>query len=260
MQVQIYRNYDQMSVAAARLIAAQLRIKPDSVLGLATGSTPEGCYRELIRMHREEGLDFSRVSTKNLDEYVGLDPSNENSYRYFMNDKLFNHVNIRKEATQVPDGASADPEKAAEAYEKLCASMPADLQLLGIGGNGHIGFNEPDTIFHASTFVTALKPGTIEANKRFFHSADEVPRHAITMGMRQILQAKKILILISGPAKAEAAKGLLAGVVDPQVPASILQLHPDVVVMLDEAAARDLPAFQQHESADRFGNCYFFAE
>lgn len=240
MEIQIFENYEELSINAARLVAAQVRLKPDSVLGLATGSTPLGMYAELVRMHEEENLDFSEVTSLNLDEYLGLGEDDDQSYVSFMREHLFSKINIDPEATYLPDGLAADPEEAAMYYEMLADMVPRDLQILGIGRNGHIGFNEPDNVFPVETHVTDLTESTIQANQRFFKSEEEVPRQAITMGMKQIMAAKKILLLASGAEKAETIADLVFGEVTSQVPASILNLHPDVVIMLDEPAARYL--------------------
>ncbi|MDD7401703.1 MAG: glucosamine-6-phosphate deaminase [Eubacteriales bacterium] len=240
MEIQVFDSYEEMSINAARLVAAQVRLKPDSVLGLATGSTPLGLYAELIRMYEEENLDFSEVVTLNLDEYLGLGPDDDQSYAYFMREKLFSKINIDPDSSYLPDGLAEDPEDAAQEYEMLADMLPRDLQILGIGRNGHIGFNEPADAFPVETHVTDLAESTIQANQRFFDNADQVPRQAITMGMKQILAAKKIILLASGADKAETISDLVFGKVTSQVPASILNLHPDVMVMLDEAAARYL--------------------
>ncbi len=237
--VKIYKtkDYEAMSRKAAAIIAAQVVAKPDSVLGLATGSTPIGAYKKLVEWYESGDLDFSEVTTVNLDEYKGLPAENDQSYRYFMNDNLFDHVNIDKSRTYVPDGTEPDADKACKAYEKIVASVGgADLQLLGMGHNGHIGFNEPADVFEKETHCVNLAESTIEANKRFFASAEDVPRQAYTMGIGTIMSAKKILVVVSGADKAEAVKKAFFGPVTPQVPASILQLHPDVTLVADEAA------------------------
>lgn len=243
MQIISVKDYQALSLQAARLIGAQVRLNPDTVLGLATGSTPVGTYKELIRMCAEEDLDFSNVTTVNLDEYYGLAPDHEQSYRYFMNQNLFDHINIDKEFTYVPDGLSKDLEASCADYDDLIEFLGGtDIQLLGIGHDGHIGFNEPDDVFTAGTHLVDLTPDTIEANARFFKSADEVPHQAITMGMKGIMSASTILILASGKAKASIIRKMVEGPVDPQVPASILQLHPDVVLIADEDALSELMA------------------
>lgn len=237
MRIYKTKDYEAMSRKAASVIAAQVVAKPDCVLGLATGSTPIGAYKNLIQWYENGDLDFSQVTTVNLDEYKGLPRENDQSYYYFMNENLFNHVNINKERTFLPDGTEADSEKACKTYEEIVRSVGgADLQLLGMGHNGHIGFNEPADHFPKETHCVDLAESTIQANKRFFASEADVPRQAYTMGIGTIMSAKKILIVISGADKAETVKKAFFGPVTPQVPASILQLHPDVVVVADEAA------------------------
>lgn len=226
-----------MSREAANIISAQIIMKPDCVLGLATGSTPIGLYKQLIEWYQKGDLDFSEVRTVNLDEYKGISRENDQSYYYFMHQNLFDHVNIPEGNTHLPDGMALDPEKECDRYNNLIQSMGGvDLQLLGIGHNGHIGFNEPGDSFDKQVHCVNLTESTIEANKRFFASADEVPRQAYTMGIGNILQAKKILVVANGEGKAEIVKKAFFGPVTPQVPASILQLHQDVVLVADEAA------------------------
>lgn len=237
MRIYKTKDYEALSRKAASIIAAQIISKPDCVLGLATGSTPIGAYKKLVEWYEAGDLDFSEVTTVNLDEYKGLPKENDQSYYYFMNDNLFNHVNINKERTFLPDGTEADSEKACKDYEEIVRSVGgADLQLLGMGHNGHIGFNEPAANFEQETHCVDLAESTIQANKRFFASEADVPRQAYTMGIGTIMSAKKILIVISGEEKAETVKKAFFGPVTPEVPASILQLHPDVVVVADEAA------------------------
>lgn len=231
------KNYEEMSRKAASLIAAQVIAKPDSILGLATGSSPVGTYQNLIKAYENGDLDFSNVKSINLDEYKGLSPENDQSYRYFMNTNLFDHINIDKSNTHVPNGLEPDADKACAEYNEIIAqSGGIDLQLLGLGPNGHIGFNEPDSVFIAGTHCVDLTESTIEANKRFFESADDVPRQAYTMGIQNIMSAKKIVVVVSGANKAESLAKAVNGTIDPQVPASILQLHNDVVIVADEAA------------------------
>ena len=237
MQIISCVDYADMSRKAARIIAAQVQLKPHSALGLATGSTPIGTYKELIRFHRDKELDFSKVITVNLDEYYGLSPEHEQSYRYFMQHNFFDHINISPENTHVPDGLTRDVAKTCAEYDSIVASLGGtDIQLLGIGDNGHIAFNEPHTYFFAQTHLVDLNEETIKANARFFESEVEVPRQAITMGMRSILSAKRILLLASGSKKAEAIAQMINGPIDPQLPASILQVHPNVMVIADEEA------------------------
>lgn len=231
------KDYEDMSRRAANIMAAQMIMKPDCVLGLATGSSPVGLYRQLVKMYQKNDLDFSKVTSLNLDEYKGLGPSHKQSYRRFMNENLFDLVNIEKARTFVPDGLEDDSEKACRDYNDIISKTGgADIQLLGIGNNGHIGFNEPSEEFCCDTHCVKLTQSTIEANRRFFDSEADVPRYAYTMGIRNIMQAKKILIIASGEAKAEAVKAAFCGPVTPRVPASILQLHADVVLVADEAA------------------------
>ena len=237
--MKIYRtkDYDAMSLKAANIIAAQIVLKPDCVLGLATGSTPVGAYKNLVEWYENGTLDFSTLSSCNLDEYRGLSPENDQSYRYFMNKNLFDHVNIRKDHTFVPDGQEPDSQKACDRYEEIIREQGGiDLQLLGLGHNGHIGFNEPAADFPKTTHCVDLTESTIQANKRFFEKESDVPRQAYTMGIGTIMNAKKILVVVSGADKAEILNKVVNGPVTPEVPASILQLHPDVTIVADEAA------------------------
>ncbi|MBM6948371.1 glucosamine-6-phosphate deaminase [Mordavella massiliensis] len=237
--MKIYKadDYRGMSRIAANIISAQIILKPDCVLGLATGSTPIGTYEELVERYNKGDLDFSAVTTVNLDEYKGLTKDNDQSYYYFMHHNLFDHVNIPAENINLPDGTEPDSKKECARYEGLIRSLGgADLQLLGLGHNGHIGFNEPADAFDNETHCVDLQESTIEANKRFFASADDVPRQAYTMGIGTIMRAKKILLVASGKDKAEIVKRAFTGPVCPQVPASILQLHPDVTVVVDAEA------------------------
>ena len=234
-------DYNEMSRKAANIIAAQMILKPNSVLGLATGSSPIGTYKELIKKCEEGDIDFSDITTVNLDEYRGLPRTNDQSYYYFMNDNLFNHVNIDKARTHVPNGEVADAEEECGNYEALIKSLGGvDLQLLGLGHNGHIGFNEPADEFAKVTNCVDLQESTIEANKRFFASIDDVPRQAYTMGIGTIMAAKKILVVVSGADKAAIVKKAFTGPVTPRVPASILQMHADVTVVCDAAAYAEL--------------------
>ncbi|MVB10045.1 Glucosamine-6-phosphate deaminase 1 [Caprobacter fermentans] len=230
-------DYPAMSRKAANIISAQVILKPDSVLGLATGSTPLGVYRQLVDWYGKGDLDFSRVHSVNLDEYVGLPPDHSRSYSYYMRNYFFSHVNIGPENTNVPDGMAADLDAECERYDRLIESLGGiDLQLLGIGSTGHIGFNEPNEDFDKKTHKVRLKQATIDANSRFFESADAVPRFAVTMGIKAMMQAKKILLIASGEEKAEVLCRSLFGPVTPEVPASILQMHPCVTVVADDAA------------------------
>lgn len=237
MKLIVCKNYEEMSDKAAAIVADIVKAKPDCVLGLATGSTPVGMYTKLAEMYEAGELDFSKVKSVNLDEYYPITPDNNQSYRYFMNENLFNKINIDKANTYVPDGASADPDKACADYEKIVDSMgQVDIQVLGIGQNGHIGFNEPGEQLYPLTHVTDLTESTINANVRFFNSIDEVPTRALTMGIGTILRAKKIIILANGEGKRAAVRKMLEGMLDCSCPASMLNVHPDVVVLCDEAA------------------------
>lgn len=236
------KDYQDMSRKAANIISAQVIMKPDCVLGLATGSTPIGTYKQLIDWYQKGDLDFSRVSTVNLDEYRGLNHQDTQSYYYFMHENLFKHVNIREDATFVPDGTDEDAERACASHEQIIRSLGGiDLQLLGLGNNGHIGFNEPDSAFAKETHCVDLTQSTIEANSRFFNSIDQVPTQAYTMGIRTIMQAKKILVVVNGEGKADIVAEAFWGPVTPSVPASILQMHPDVTIVADEAALSKAP-------------------
>lgn len=231
------KDYKDMSRKAANMISAQVILKPDSVLGLATGSSPIGTYQQLIEWYQKGDLDFSGVTTVNLDEYKGLERTNSQSYYYFMRENFFRHVNIPEGRSFVPDGTEPDSEKACAAYERILTSVGGvDLQLLGMGHNGHIGFNEPSDVFELNTHCVDLAETTIRANQRFFFSYEEVPKQAYTMGIRNIMQAKRVLVVISGEDKADILKKAFFGSVTPWVPASILQIHPDVTVVADEAA------------------------
>lgn len=237
MNVIKVKNYEEMSAKAAVLIAAEILKKPDCILGFATGGTPVGTYAELARLHKAGTLDFADVTTYNLDEYVGAPPTDKNSYIAFMNENLFKHVNIKPENTHLPNGMAADPEEECQRYEAaIKAAGGIDLQLLGIGHNGHIGFNEPADIFKDATNHVKLTESTINANARYYASPDEVPKSALSMGIGTIMRARSILLLISGKDKAEIAQKALYGPVTPQVPASILQFHQNctVILALDE--------------------------
>lgn len=237
MRIYKAKDYEDMSRKAANIISAQVILKPDCVLGLATGSTPIGLYKQLVEWFEKGDLDFSEVQTVNLDEYKGLNRENDQSYYYFMHDNLFDHINIPEENTHLPNGMEMDSEKECARYTKLIQSMGGvDLQLLGIGHNGHIGFNEPSESFDKDVHCVNLTQSTIEANKRFFASADDVPKQAYTMGIKTIMQAKKILIVANGEGKADIVRDAFFGPITPQVPASVLQLHDDVTLVADEAA------------------------
>lgn len=225
-------TYEKMSRQAANLISAQVIVKPNSVLGLATGSTPIGTYKQLIEWYKKGDIDFKDTVSVNLDEYVGLNGDNEQSYRYFMNTNFFNSINIDINNTFVPSGIAADLDKECKEYdEKIKALGGIDLQLLGIGVDGHIGFNEPDDYFVKNTHVVDLHESTVEANKRFFEKKEDVPRKAITMGVASIMQAKKILLIANGENKRDILQKAFFGPITPKIPASILQLHPDITVI-----------------------------
>ena len=237
MRVYCAKDYNHASRVAANIISAQVIIKPDCVLGLATGSTPIGTYEELIRRYEKGDLDFSKVHSINLDEYRGLSPENDQSYRYFMNTHLFDKINIDKKNTYVPDGLEPDKEKACRDYEEIIrVHGGVDLQVLGLGHNGHIGFNEPGSVFEKETHCVPLSETTREANARFFSSMDEVPTEAYTMGIGSIMQAKKIIVIVTGEGKREIVKKAFQGPITPDVQASVLQLHNDVILVGDEAA------------------------
>lgn len=232
MRVIEAKDYTDLSRKAANVISAQVILKPNAVLGLATGSTPIGTYRQLIEWYEKGDIDFSMTKSINLDEYVGLGPENDQSYRYFMNHNFFDHININKKNTYVPNGMAEDREAECRRYDALINEMGGiDLQLLGIGHNGHIGFNEPGQAFEKTTHVVELGASTIQANARFFDSIEAVPKQAITMGIKSIMQAKKLLLIANGPDKKEIVEKALNGPVTPQVPASILQFHPNLTVI-----------------------------
>ena len=243
MRIYKAKDYEEMSRKAAGIVSAQIIMKPDCVLGLATGSTPVGLYKQLIEWYRNGDLNFSGVRTVNLDEYKGISRENDQSYYYFMHQNLFDHVNIPAGNTHLPDGMEPDSEKECRRYEELIQSMGSvDLQLLGIGHNGHIGFNEPADAFDKLVHCVNLTQSTIEANKRFFASAKEVPRQAYTMGIQTIMRSKKILIIANGEGKADIVRDAFFGPITPMVPASVLQLHNDVTLVADEAALSKIPA------------------
>ena len=230
-------TYEEMSVLAANMIGGQVLLKPNCVLGLATGGTPVGTYKNLVEWYKSGDLDFSEVSTVNLDEYRGLPREHRESYWSFMHRNLFDHVNIPQDRINLPDGTNMDADAECKRYDAVIASMGGvDLQLLGIGHDGHIGFNEPSDAFDMGTHCVDLTEETIEANKRFFASRDEVPRQAYTMGTHTIMSARKVLMIVSGRDKAEIIKKAFFGPVTPHVPASILQMHPNFVLVADEDA------------------------
>ena len=241
MRIYECADYRAMSRRAASLIAAQVVLKPEGVLGLATGSTPIGLYSQLVEWYKQGDLSFAGIRSVNLDEYLGLSPHHEQSYRYFMQDNLFDHIDIKPENTHVLNGLAKNPEAECEAYNKLIRDLGGiDLQLLGMGHNGHIAFNEPGDDFGLETHLVDLTESTIEANKRFFESRDEVPRHALSMGIKNIMNARRILIIVSGEEKADIVKEAFTGPVTKDVPASVLQLHPDVTLVGDKAALHKL--------------------
>lgn len=239
MRLIIAKNYEELSKKAAELMAETIKEKPEAVLGLATGSSPVGLYKEIIEMNKNDEINFDKVTTVNLDEYFGLSGDHTQSYRYFMNENLFNHVNINRENTYVPNGLANDAWAEGKRYDaKIKELGGTDLQLLGIGSNGHIAFNEPAEELEFGTHLTDLTEETIEDNARFFGSKNDVPTKALTMGLGGIMQAKKILVIASGENKAEAVKAMLNGNITTLIPASMLQLHQDVTVVIDEAAAK----------------------
>jgi glucosamine-6-phosphate deaminase len=238
MEFKVFDTYEEASKYAADLVAEVIKNKKDAVLGLATGSTPIGIYKELIRKYANQELDFNEVKSVNLDEYIGIDGNHPQSYRYFMNKNLFDHINIEKKNTYVPNGIAGDLNEEAKNYDKLVKSLGGiDIQILGIGANGHIGFNEPASTLHLNTHVTNLKPETITANARFFESENEVPTKAITMGIGAIMNARKIVLIATGTSKAEVVRSLKDSLISTNIPATILKTHQNVVVILDKKAA-----------------------
>lgn len=239
MNILKFHSDEDLAQAGANLVVSLLQSKPKAVLGLATGSSPVGVYEKLVEMYRKGLVSFSKASSFNLDEYVGLPADHPQSYRSFMNQHLFDHIDIDMAATHVPDGNAADLAAECAAYDQMLEDQgPVDLQILGIGSNGHIGFNEPDASLSGGTHVVDLLPGTREANARFFDKLEDVPNQAVTMGIGGILKAKQILLLVRGEAKAEAVRQAIEGPITTQCPASLLQSHPNVVVLLDEGAAK----------------------
>ncbi|VDN47620.1 glucosamine-6-phosphate deaminase [Petrocella atlantisensis] len=238
MSILITEGYEEMSKKAALMVAAQVTIRPSSVLGLATGSTPEGMYKELVAMYKQGEIDFSDVKTFNLDEYYPIEERNPQSYAYYMKKNLFDHININPQEVHIPNGTAKDVETSCEVYDKMIeAAGGIDLQVLGIGNNGHIGFNEPDVHFEAGTHLVELDEETIEANARFFSRIEDVPKRAISMGIRTIMHSKKIVLLASGASKGKVIREMLFGEVTPNLPASILLLHNDVTLILDREAS-----------------------
>jgi len=235
MKLIIVENYEEISKLASINIKDVINKNPNAILGLATGGTPLGTYKELIKMNKENEIDFSKVTTVNLDEYIGLSERNTQSYRYFMNENLFNHVNIKKENTFIPNGLAKDIQEETNNYDKKIDELGGiDIQILGIGTNGHIAFNEPSDFLISGTHLTDLTQSTINANSRFFNSIDEVPKTAITMGLGQIMKSKKILLLAHGENKAEVIKEVLSGKITTKNPATMLQMHKDVTIIIDK--------------------------
>jgi len=250
MEVIIKENYEELSKFAAQFITDQINNKPDTVLGLATGSTPLGTYKELINLHKENKVDFSQVASFNLDEYVGLPKEHSQSYYYFMNENFFKHINIKPENWYLPDGMAKDIPQSCEEYEKKIKEYGGiDIQILGIGGNGHIAFNEPGSSLASRTRVKTLDEKTISDNSRFFDSIDEVPRYAITMGIGTIMEAKIIILLANGENKADAIVKTVEGPITSMVPASIVQLHPRATIIVDKGAASKLTGEYSSEPA-----------
>ena len=237
MKIIITKDYEELSLRAFEVIKEVVANKPDAVLGLATGSTPLGLYANMIKDHRTAGTSYRGVRAVNLDEYAGLPPTNDQSYRYFMKHNLFDGIDIDPANTFIEDGLAADVQKECDRYDAILASLPRDVQVLGIGANGHIAFNEPGTPFDLTTHVVELTQNTIQMNSRFFASEADVPRKAFTMGPKSIMDAKRILILAVGSNKAEAVRGMVEGEVTEDLPASILQRHPDCILIADEQAA-----------------------
>ncbi|MDD3224550.1 MAG: glucosamine-6-phosphate deaminase [Clostridium sp.] len=241
MRIIYVDDYDDMSKRAASMLTSQVILKPDSVLGLATGSTPIGMYKKIIKLYENGAVDFSKVKSFNLDEYYGLSSENEQSYHYYMLNNLFKNINIKSENINILDGKTEDVEKECFNYEeKIKKAGGIDIQVLGIGVNGHIGFNEPDVDFKAKTHLVKLNKKTIESNSRFFSSPLEVPKFALSMGIKTIMQSKSIILLASGREKADAVEKMINGKICPEVPASILQLHNNVNIIVDKEAGEKL--------------------
>ncbi len=240
MKVIVTKNYEQMSEKAYEVVSDIIKAKPDAVLGLATGSSPIGLYENLVAAYKRGEISFKKIKTVNLDEYVGLDEKSDQSYVYFMRKHLFNGVDIDLNNTNLPNGKAEDAEAECARYTALLETMPQDIQVLGLGSNGHIGFNEPGTAFDSTTHVVKLTESTIRDNSRLFANIDEVPRYALTMGIANIMNAKKIIVVANGTNKADAVYKMVKGEVTEAVPASVLQNHPDVIVVCDELAAAKL--------------------
>ena len=237
MKVIIAKDYQSQCAAGADIIEEIVRNKPDCCLGLATGSSPIGTYQNMIKDHKENGTSYKQVKTVNLDEYVGLTADHDQSYAYFMRTNLFDHIDVKPENTNLPSGSAPCAKTECDRYNALLDAHQQDLQILGLGSNGHIGFNEPNTPFDSVTHLVDLTENTIKDNSRLFNSIDEVPRQALSMGIKNIMQAKSIVMVVSGKNKAEAVKGMIKGEVTPALPASILQLHPFVTIVCDKDAA-----------------------
>ncbi len=241
MTIFVKKDYEEVSKKAAQLVGAQITLNPKSILGLATGSSPEGMYKNLIEMYKNDIIDFSEVVTFNLDEYLNLDSKNKQSYAYYMNEKLFKHVNINKKNVNIPTGVPKDIEKTCIEYDKAIFKYDKiDLQILGIGTNGHIGFNEPDVHFEAGTHLVNLDEKTIEANSRFFENIEDVPKQAISMGIRNIMQSKKVVLIATGESKIDAINKMLFEEITPNLPASILQVHNDFTLIVDEVIGKEI--------------------
>ena len=237
MKVIVTKNYDEMSAKAAEMIIAVVKNNPNAVLGLATGSSPIGMYKNMIKDCKENGTSYKNVSTVNLDEYVSLNADHDQSYAYFMRTNLFDYIDINQENTNLPCGVANDLQAECDRYNALLENLVPDVQVLGLGSNGHIGFNEPNTPFDSVTHLVDLTENTIKDNSRLFNSIDEVPRQALSMGIKNIMQAKSILMVVSGKNKAEAVRGMVKGEITPELPASVLQLHPFVTIICDKDAA-----------------------
>lgn len=237
MKIIKVKNYEEMSAEAFRVVLDVVKGNPSAVLGLATGSTPIGLYKNMIEDHKNNGTSYANCRTVNLDEYVGLDINSDQSYVYFMRENLFKHIDIKLENTNIENGKAADKEAECARYNALLGELQQDLQVLGIGSNGHIAFNEPGTAFDSVTHVVDLTESTIKDNSRLFASIDEVPKQALSMGIKNIMQAKSIIMVVSGKNKAEAVKGMVNGEITPNLPASVLQLHPFVTLVCDKDAA-----------------------
>lgn len=237
MKVVAVKNFEEMSQLAAAMISHQVKEEPNSVLGLATGGTVVGTYKELIKDHEQNHTSYENIHTVNLDEYLGIDKNHPNSYYHFMMENLFSHININQDNTHIPNGLANNYEEESQKYEQVISDLGGvDLQLLGIGVNGHIGFNEPGTPFDSATHVVELEESTRQANKRFFNSIEEVPTHAVTMGISTIMKSKKILLLVSGKTKAEILEKVINEGITETIPATVLKNHPDVTIIADEEA------------------------